>query len=226
MDMQDTRYKSTVSKYLNFLFTRSASLGEDFYIHMEIDGMYLGGGGFAVVLLELRDVENAAEYFSLTERLEQILCEKLARFAIHYVDSYDNRLSCLLAFPRLRANTPAVAEQMAQLRRILEDVHKIFTGETGKGLICAASNMEFGTAGIQMAYSELTDHLQYLRFMQMDSGVAALSDAEGSTRSQMDENLFLSDCADDGRDPTDPSGRCGTVLADASDSTGGDGTAA
>lgn len=195
MEGQDSRRRVAISRYMNILLNHSAELSEQFYINIEIDGMYLGEGGFAVAVLELQGVDQADQYESLMSRLEQQLMARLRQFAIHYVNDREDRLVCLLAFPRLRPGTPAVAETMGQLKGILETVYEGFSQNPGAKFQCAISNMEFGTAGIQMAYSESVDSLQYLRFMQREPGVTSLADTEGSTQSQMDENLFLNDCA-------------------------------
>lgn len=196
MEGSDNRRRVAISRYMNILLTHSAKLPEQFYINIEIDGMYLGEGGFVVVLLELQGANYTEAYDSLMDLLEQRLLECLHQFAIHYINDREDRLVCLLAFPRLHSGTSAVMESMGQLKSLLEAFHADFTQDTGAQLQCTVSNMEFGTAGIQMAYSETVDFLQYLRFMQREPGVASLADTEGSTQPQMDENLFLSDCAD------------------------------
>lgn len=196
MEGPNNRRRVAISRYMNILLTYSAELPEQFYINIEIDGMYLGEGGFVVVLLELQGANYTESFDSLMDLLEQRLLERLHQFAIHYINDREDRLVCLLAFPRLHSGTSAVMESMGQLKSLLEAFHADFTQDTGAQLQCTASNMEFGTAGIQMAYSETVDFLQYLRFMQREPGVASLADTEGSTQSQMDENLFLSDCAD------------------------------
>lgn len=196
MEVQDSQRRVAISRYMNILLTHSAELPEQFYINIEIDGMYLGEGGFAVAVLELQGVDRADQYESLMARLEQQLLDCLHQFAIHYVNDREDRLVCLLAFPRLRPGTSAVAESMGRLKALLETVYADFTQETGSGFRCAISNMEFGTAGIQMAYSEAVDSLQYVRFVLREPGVTSLADTEGSTQSQLDETLFLNDCAD------------------------------
>ena len=185
-----------VPRYLDILFERSDKLPESYFVSMEIDGMYLGEGGFVVMLLEPSMGASAPEYLDLCQRLVRQLHTQLRRFAIHYADVLHGRVACLLAFPRLEKRTAEAADTLTRLHAIADQLCAEFSQQEQTKLLWVISNMEFGTGGIRTAYSEVCDFLQYQEFMGTNRGVQVLFDTEGATQSQMDENLFLSDSAE------------------------------
>lgn len=185
-----------VPRYLDILFERSDKLPESYFVSMEIDGMYLGEGGFVVMLLEPSMGASAPEYLDLCQRLVRQLHTQLRRFAIHYTDVLHGRVACLLAFPRLEKRTAEAADTLTRLHAIADQLCAEFSQQEQTNLLWVISNMEFGTGGIRTAYSEVCDFLQYQEFMGTTRGVQVLFDTEGATQSQMDENLFLSDSAE------------------------------
>ena len=158
--------------------------------------MYLGEGGFVVMLLEPSMGASAPEYLDLCQRLVRQLHTQLRRFAIHYTDMLHGRVACLLAFPRLEKRTAEAADTLTRLHAIADQLCAEFSQQEQTNLLWVISNMEFGTGGIRTAYSEVCDFLQYQEFMGTIRGVQVLFDTEGATQSQMDENLFLSDSAE------------------------------
>lgn len=196
MPTEHTIPDAGIPRYLDLLFERSDKLPESYFVSMEIDGMYLGEGGFVVMLLEPSMGASAPEYLDTCQRLVRQLHQHLRRFAIHYIDVQHGRVACLLAFPRLEKRTAEAAETLAQLHTIADNLCAEFSEQEQTNLLWVISNMEFGTGGIRTAYSEVCDFLQYQAFMGNHRGVWVLFDAEGATQSQMDENLFLSDSAE------------------------------
>ena len=185
-----------IPRYLDLLFERSDKLPESYFVSMEIDGMYLGEGGFVVMLLEPSMGASAPEYLDTCQHLVRQLHQHLRRFAIHYIDVQHGRVACLLAFPRLEKRTAEAADTLAQLHTIAGTLCAEFSEQEQINLLWVISNMEFGTGGIRTAYSEVCDFLQYQAFMGNHRGVWVLFDTEEATQSQMDENLFLSDSAE------------------------------
>ena len=185
-----------IPRYLDLLFERSDKLPESYFVSMEIDGMYLGEGGFVVMLLEPSMGASAPEYLDTGQHLVRQLHQHLRRFAIHYIDVQHGRVACLLAFPRLEKRTAEAADTLAQLHTIAGNLCAEFSEQEQINLLWVISNMEFGTGGIRTAYSEVCDFLQYQAFMGNHRGVWVLFDTEEATQSQMDENLFLSDSAE------------------------------
>ena len=185
-----------IPRYLDLLFERSDKLPESYFVSMEIDGMYLGEGGFVVMLLEPSMGASAPEYLDTCQHLVRQLHQHLRRFAIHYIDVQHGRVACLLAFPRLEKRTAEAADTLAQLHTIAGNLCAEFSEQEQINLLWVISNMEFGTGGIRTAYSEVCDFLQYQAFMGNHRGVWVLFDTEEATQSQMDENLFLSDSAE------------------------------
>ncbi len=196
MPPEHTLPDAGVPRYLDILFERSDKLPESYFVSMEIDGMYLGEGGFVVMLLEPSMGASAPEYLDLCQRLVRQLHTQLRRFAIHYTDVLHGRVVCLLAFPRLEKRTAETADTLTRLHAIADQLCAEFSQQEQTNLLWVISNMEFGTGGIRTAYSEVCDFLQYQAFMGLPRGVQVLFDAEGATQSQMDENLFLSDSAE------------------------------
>lgn len=196
MPSEQTMPDAGVPRYLDILFERSDKLPESYFVSMEIDGMYLGEGGFVVMLLEPAMGASAPEYLDLCQRLVRQLHTHLRRFAIHYTDVLHGRVACLLAFPRLEKRTAEAADTLTRLHAIADQLCAEFSQQEQTRLLWVISNMEFGTGGIRTAYSEVCDFLQYQAFMGTNRGVQVLFDTEGATQSQMDENLFLSDSAE------------------------------
>ena len=196
MPPEHTLPDAGVPRYLDILFERSDKLPESYFVSMEIDGMYLGEGGFVVMLLEPSMGASAPEYLDLCQRLVRQLHTQLRRFAIHYTDVLHGRVACLLAFPRLEKRTAEAADTLTRLHAIADQLCAEFSQQEQTNLLWVISNMEFGTGGIRTAYSEVCDFLQYQEFMGTTRGVQVLFDPEGATQSQMDENLFLSDSAE------------------------------
>ena len=196
MPPEHTLPDAGVPRYLDILFERSDKLPESYFVSMEIDGMYLGEGGFVVMLLEPSMGASAPEYLDLCQRLVRQLHTQLRRFAIHYTDVLHGRVACLLAFPRLEKRTAEAADTLTRLHAIADQLCAEFSQQEQTNLLWVISNMEFGTGGIRTAYSEVCDFLQYQEFMGTTRGVQVLFDTEGATQSQMDENLFLSDSAE------------------------------
>lgn len=196
MPPEHTLPDAGVPRYLDILFERSDKLPESYFVSMEIDGMYLGEGGFVVMLLEPSMGASAPEYLDLCQRLVRQLHAQLRRFAIHYTDVLHGRVACLLAFPRLEKRTAEAADTLTRLHAIADQLCAEFSQQEQTNLLWVISNMEFGTGGIRTAYSEVCDFLQYQEFMGTTRGVQVLFDTEGATQSQMDENLFLSDSAE------------------------------
>ncbi len=196
MPPEHTLPDAGVPRYLDILFERSDKLPESYFVSMEIDGMYLGEGGFVVMLLEPSMGASAPEYLDLCQRLVRQLHTQLRRFAIHYTDVLHGRVACLLAFPRLEKRTAEAADTLTRLHAIADQLCAEFSQQEQTNLLWVISNMEFGTGGIRTAYSEVSDFLQYQEFMGTTRGVQVLFDTEGATQSQMDENLFLSDSAE------------------------------
>ena len=196
MPPEHTLPDAGVPRYLDILFECSDKLPESYFVSMEIDGMYLGEGGFVVMLLEPSMGASAPEYLDLCQRLVRQLHTQLRRFAIHHTDVLHGRVACLLAFPRLEKRTAEAADTLTRLHAIADQLCAEFSQQEQTNLLWVISNMEFGTGGIRTAYSEVCDFLQYQEFMGTTRGVQVLFDTEGATQSQMDENLFLSDSAE------------------------------
>ena len=196
MPPEHTLPDAGVPRYLDILFERSDKLPESYFVSMEIDGMYLGEGGFVVMLLEPSMGASAPEYLDLCQRLVRQLHTQLRRFSIHYTDVLHGRVACLLAFPRLGKRTAEAADTLTRLHAIADQLCAEFSQQEQTNLLWVISNMEFGTGSIRTAYSEVCDFLQYQEFMGTTRGVQVLFDTEGATQSQMDENLFLSDSAE------------------------------
>ena len=62
MPTERTMPDAGVPRYLDILFERPHQLPESYFVSMEIDGMYLGEGGFVVMLLEPSMGASAPEY--------------------------------------------------------------------------------------------------------------------------------------------------------------------
>ena len=76
MPTERTMPDAGVPRYLDILFERSDQLPESYFVSMEIDGMYLGEGGFVVMLLEPSMGASAPEYLDICQRLIRQLHRK------------------------------------------------------------------------------------------------------------------------------------------------------
>lgn len=168
-----------VNKFIDFILNRSPEITNEDIATMETNGIYLGGGGFAVVVftsLVGRDI-TPGEFSGTRNMRSSLLSTTVSRLLTdrypHYVAEIGGRIVSLLCFTMDSEDSEHVPGIMDSVALTCNEILLICKNEYGFDINATVSRFWGGISNIYRAYTDCMDVLEFyqFRFSRIPAGV-------------------------------------------------------
>lgn len=165
----DDRYQNAlIHNALDVLLHCKETNITELLIALEVNGIILGSGAFAMVAFQPKNLNDEPETSCLQKfhMLLKLVQKEFGANCVNYPFMMDGEILALCCFPRHTKSDRRELEIQDLLMRLSQQVMHRSRSEQGFETICSIGSIGYGTECLPRLFQTVTDHLEFVRFME------------------------------------------------------------